>query len=40
MRAHKDQKEFSEWVLKLGNGELKCSVLEDDDAEYCVEIPY
>ena len=40
MCTHKDQKEFSEWVLKLGNGELKRSVLEDDDAEYCVEIPY
>ena len=40
MRAHKDQKEFTEWVLKLGNGELKSSVAEDDDAEYSVEIPH
>ena len=40
MRAHKDHREFSDWVLKLGNGEFKCSVAEDNDAEYSVEIPY
>ena len=40
LRAHKDQKEFTEWVLKLRNGELKLSVAENNDAEYSVENPH
>ena len=36
MRASKDQKEFADWVLQVGNGELRCS--SDSNAD-SIEIP-
>ena len=38
MRVYKDQKEYSDWVLKLVNGKLKCN--EDEHVEYSIEVPY
>ena len=36
MHANKDQKEFADWVLQVGNGELRCS--SDSNADL-IEIP-
>ena len=36
MQANKDQKEFAEWVLQVGNGELECR--SDSNADL-IEIP-
>ena len=36
MHANKDQKEFADWVLQVGNGELRCS--SDCNAD-SIEIP-
>ena len=37
MRARRDEREFVEWLLKLGNGKLKRK--EDEDVDYSIEIP-